>query len=225
MLRGAACVWTVIVLVCSVRNAQSGEPLPADRLPDGAVVRLGQSRLALTGEAYSAAFSPDGTMLAVAANQGFDPDNNVHLFDIRTGLELVQLSAANRGNPRGIVLSFSNDGARLLSGDTVWDTASWIRRRPQFNHSVLAVAPNEKSVAVHGERPNELVIWDVPKSIAAATIATSNDAQCISKAIFSPEGKTLAVSDDTGHLPPILFARFDFRRTENCSWAHLKTVD
>src|SRR5438128_1558785 len=58
----------------------------ADGLPAGALVRLGATRLRMTGSVPSVAFSPDGKVLAATGHDGA-----VRLTSVATGMTLLEL--------------------------------------------------------------------------------------------------------------------------------------
>ena len=195
----AVCVGIVVALAITVR-AEQPSSAATEPLPSGALVRLGQARLALTGEAYALAFSPDNSTLVVASTGGLDPDDNLHVFDLHTGLERIQLPSTVTGNPRGMLLTFSPDGARLWSGDAVWDTSTWQKRAQQLPNRALALSADEKLLALHGKEAHDVALWDVRQGAQVAFAALSETDKYIAAAEFAPDGKTLAVSDYGGRL-------------------------
>ncbi len=88
---------------------------------------VGQFKLP-EGMAHSAAFSPDGRLLAAGADGG---KNAVHLWDVYTGQEV----AALEGHSAGVLsVAFSPDGKLLASGslDTtilLWDVRKAVGKR------------------------------------------------------------------------------------------------
>ena len=74
-----------------------------------------------------------------------------------------------------MLLVFSHDGKRLWSGDAAWDTASWQQLPIKFPNRTLAVSPDDKYVALHGQQPGELVLWDPQKAAQVAVVIISAD--------------------------------------------------
>ena len=116
-------------------------------------------RASLKADARQMAFSPDGSLLAVAANW------KIHLFHLGRKEELETLSH------KGIVssLAFTPDGRRLLSGSwdqtvKIWDTQTGAEKA-SYNWELgrittLTIAPDGLRAAAGGDR-GLIVIWDV----------------------------------------------------------------
>jgi WD40 repeat protein len=169
------------------RDKAQKNPVPrtdrhGDPLPFGAVARLGTIRFRYN--ATCVAYSPDGKVLAAGG-----ADNQVRLFDARTGKEVRRL-AGHRAktyqpphNPKsafdtlvGTVgtgnvtdLAFAPDGKTLASGgwdDTVrlWDVASGAEVRTIYAHkafvAAVAYAPDGKTVASRGGLDGTVRLWD-----------------------------------------------------------------
>jgi WD40 repeat protein len=71
-------------------------------------------------------FSPDGLTIASGSGSGFENDNSVRVWDVKTGKQLWQLRAHK--NPVSSVY-FSPDGTKIASGSLdrtvlIWDAAS-----------------------------------------------------------------------------------------------------
>ena len=73
---------TCVLAGATITAAQ--EKLP---LPEGAVARLGVSRLRVPGHLLDSAFSPDGRTFVITFYVKKDDQPNVVLFDVVTGLE------------------------------------------------------------------------------------------------------------------------------------------
>ena len=104
----------LLVCVLFVQNSRAQDHTRWG-LPEGAIARLGKGRIS-----GNIAYSPDGTLLAVASTIG------IWLYDALTGAEIALITGHE-----GAVLSvdFSPDGSTLVSGSTdemirLWDVES-----------------------------------------------------------------------------------------------------
>src|SRR5437868_704292 len=105
-MRSAGPILVVIVLI----GPASAEP-PAldsfgDPLPDGAVLRVGTSRLHHASSIDALGFAPDGNTLAARSNDGI-----IRLWDVRTGKLLREWRAPQ---PFVSALAWSHNGQRLF---------------------------------------------------------------------------------------------------------------
>ena len=151
-------------------------------LPEGAIARLGKGRI------NEVAFSPDGSLLAVAGSIG------IWLYDTTSSRELALLT----GHWRDVnSVSFSPDGRILASGswdDTVklWDVATrqntaTLEGDTGSVHSV-SFSPDGRTLAAGSYRTVKL--WDVATRQNTATLeGHTNSVRSVS---FSPDGRTLA---------------------------------
>ncbi len=187
----AMCLFLGIAWTSRLIAGEPAQPDKPDALPSGAVMRLGRSRFVCPGEICAIDFSPDGSTLAVAAEgRG---DGALKLFDVQTGLPARQSPFELRGNPRGMVLHFSKDGKELWSGNAVWDVGAWKSAEPGFNGHVEAVSSDLRWVALFSYDKQQLVLSDRDHSDPTAAVSIFDDKNGISSAVFSDDGKTLAV--------------------------------
>src|SRR5260370_12730754 len=107
------------LLAAILATAAEPRPLPpADPLPDGAVARLGSTRLRHAGPANCIAFSPNGRLLASGGD-----DRLIRFWEPATGLEVGRLEG------QAARIAFTPDGRGLLAGDDngilrFWDVDS-----------------------------------------------------------------------------------------------------
>jgi WD40 repeat protein len=181
--------------------------LHGDLLPDGAIARLGTVRWRHGAVVRTAAFSPDGKMVAA-----LDADGGIRLWHRASGREQKRWRQEN--GSRG-PLAFSPDGRLLATGDGgiihLWDAATGAEVRRLEGHQgtvhCLAFAPDGRTLAsgaVEGLRyvgtdvivarrsPGDkmLRLWDVDTGRPAGEFAGHDDG--IETVAWSPDGRTLA---------------------------------
>jgi WD40 repeat protein len=170
--------------------------------PNGNLVvwdrRQQQARLlgANRGFASALAFAPCGSLLAV----GYLDQDEVVLFDPRTGQELTAFPAGNQEE----VLSFSPDGARLASvrGNEaiLWDTQTWMQRakiragRPFVR--CLTFHPSGNLLATAGDTPN-ISLWDAEGRSRGKFDWQVGKVQALA---FAPDGMTAAAGGSSGRI-------------------------
>ena len=149
------------------------------------------------------AYSPDGTLIAVARSDGFGEQYQVSLWDAATQTELTILADIVGMTSGGSALDFSPDGKHLLFDDGagglhIWDVAA--RRdlgivggdsqgavhASEITH--LSFSPDGKTLALVDGIYN-LQLWDVASGQQRASLPYTNWAKNIA---FSPDGSRLA---------------------------------
>ncbi|MYI84053.1 MAG: T9SS type A sorting domain-containing protein, partial [Rhodothermaceae bacterium] len=160
-----------------------------------------------TGEVWSVAFSPDGTMLASA---GGTFDNRVKLWDVASGEPIATLEghmdvvssvaflsdgtrlAARSGYS---AVAFSSDVTRLATGSDnailVWDVDSGDQTTSLGGH---ALSPDGTRLAAVSEN-GKILLWDVDSGERITTLeghAGGAEAGTVSLLAFSPDGTRLA---------------------------------
>jgi WD40 repeat protein len=148
----------------------------------------------------SAAFSPDGTTLAVAGC-----DNSVYLWDVTTRRWIATL--ASPGCPDGGQVVFSPDGATLalFSGrdptTCLWEVAARSettltdpgpRAQLYYDGTQGAFSPSGMTLAVADSNGN-IYLWDLATRRVTTTVPAS-----AGPVAFSPDGTMLAVGDSEG---------------------------
>jgi WD40 repeat protein len=146
------------------------------------------------GQAGSAAFSPDGKLLAV----GCWGPGGVLVWDLASRRQVAQLTPAY-----GYRVQFSPDGTLLAAGlgkmVQLWDTATWQPAGAFTDHPAevlsFAFAPDGWALAV-GTADGTLCLWDVAqkRQVASRRGHTSN----VESVAFAPDGRRLATSGADG---------------------------
>ena len=155
---------TFMVYLGCVESAISQQDYTLWHLPDGAVARLGK------GGTRDIAFSPDGTILAVATSSG------VWLYDAHTQKELALLTGPGSGNS----VSFSPDGKMLLtSRRTLWSVSSRQRITNAFKGDTRAVTSvsfsSDGEMLASGGTGGMVRLWSIPKQEKIGTLMGHTD--------------------------------------------------
>lgn len=191
-----------------------------DLSPDGKLLAAAQERSknvlhlmdAVTGKevrqlkhssnASTAAFSPDGKILAVAAGRPTGKERRENPEPVRIALWSVETGKALGVLPGSssvvTALAFSPDGKTLVSGEQssalrLWDVASQKEiKKAEFEFysiSQLAFEHDGKTLIIRGNE-NHLRLWDV--AAWRERFAEEGPAQEITSVVFSPDGKLVA---------------------------------
>ena len=171
-------------LSCSLPPGSLEDPLhdpqqapQQEHLPEGAKGRI-----------HDIAYSPDGTMLAVAGGNG------IWLYDAQTGHELVQF-AGHTHTVRNV--AFRPDGKTIVSAAIgydqtirIWDVNTG-RNLRTFRYVAFDVAfsPDGKMI-VSGGHDKNLYLLDADTGKLVRTLSGHTD--FVWSVAFSPDGKTIA---------------------------------
>ena len=139
-----------------------------------------------TGEVWSVAFSPDGTMLASA---GGTFDNTVKLWDV----DSAEPTATLKGHTDVVSsVTFLFDGTRLAakSGITIllWDVDTGDQITIPEGH---ALSPDGTRLAVVSEEDGTILVWDVDTG-EQITSLERHENYWVNSETFSPDGTRLA---------------------------------
>ncbi len=185
------------------RRARWHLPAMPPHLPPHVARIFGDPRLRHTGPVVAVAFSPDGTRLASASQDG-----TIKVWDVTNGREVCQyIGHIDKANDRPFnvkTLAFSPDGKTVASAGhdpeiKIWDAATGkdvksLRGHKEFL-STIAFSPDGKLLAAAGG-DREVRLYDV------ATGALKRDPLVghnlvINALAFSPDGKSVvSVSSD-----------------------------
>ena len=185
----AAVLLTLLLTTTLALTPATAQDYQRWELPEGATLRLGKGRI------HDMAYSPGGTLLAVATSIG------IWLYDTATYQEVALLT----GHPRVVrSVVFSPDGKTLASGSDdrtirLWDTATGDTRRTLTGHgsrvTSVVFSPDGTTLA-SGSADNIIRLWDVSTG-ETLTILTGHTRE-VSSIVFSPDGKTLATGGSSG---------------------------
>jgi WD40 repeat protein len=143
---------SVLFAAVAVGQTSKGQPVAADPLPKGALLRMGSSRLAHGNWLTSVRFSVDDRWVGTA-----DADGAVRVWEAATGKLLWE-----RPNRTGRTLAFSPDGRTLAMGGpynraiTLWDLLK--------NESVLEITQDG---AAAGQDKTPRSILEIPLNVRA----------------------------------------------------------
>jgi WD40 repeat protein len=168
-------------------------PLPA-ALPEGAVARLGDTRLRHAATATSVAFSPDGRRLFSGGNDGA-----LRVWDVATGEAVTALHVPSgtvsalrftHGGKR-LAVSFADTQLRFLHPDTLKPDSTF-----QLGYgSEFAVSGDGQLIAGIGPT-GALVVTELGSELPKLELPIQSAAGV--HFAFHPDGKTIAVGERTG---------------------------
>ena len=188
--------------------------LQGDRLPQGALARLGTVRFLHRATTRSLAYSPDGHVLASSGD-----DALIHLWDPTTGRELKRFDGH-----KGPVwtIAFSPDGDRLASGGNdrtvrIWHVASGkeVRRLGPLQSGVTSIAfVGDGNHVFSGEQGGTVALWDIGRAVEVRRIR--GPGMRVSRIALAPDGAILAVGsfDEATTLYDVTSGRKRFRLSD-----------
>jgi WD40 repeat protein len=190
----AAALLIAWVAACAPAVLSAGERLDhyGDPLPDGAVLRLGTTRLRPGGFVRSLAFSRDGRVLVSAAMDG-----EIQLWEAATGRLIRSLSLSSRNDAQDV--DFSADGTAIAvvfynGWVQVRDAQSgklrWERESAAPAHAVL-FAPDGKTLATTADN-GTVTLWDSATGSELLALHLTKYQWWQTPLAFSPDGNLLA---------------------------------
>ncbi len=151
-----------------------------------------------TGPVWSAAFAPDGRVLATGGD-----DSAIRLWDLATGRQTASLSGHGS---QVFAVAFTHSGKFLVSGGgdgtlRLWNVATGQEEPPLLRQSGTVrrapLSPDDRTVAVpNGTQGVEL--WDLQSRQLRRTLPGHGGT--IMAIAFAPDGRTLATGDTSGRV-------------------------
>lgn len=155
--------------------------------------------------AAAVAISNDGRWLASGTEDLDVPAELVNTVRVRESTTGREVKALHGLTSITAYLSFSPDNRLLFVGTSdgnlrIWDTSTWTEVGPSkdgqpWTFSSLALSPNGRLLAASGI--HSIAIWDTTTHDWSSTIPTPGYVQVLA---FSPDSKSVASSDQTGHV-------------------------
>src|SRR5579883_1384474 len=192
-------------------------------LPEGAIARIGSSRLRHAGEVGAVAFSTDGRWLASASPD--DQDRTVRVWDLADGAEKLRIPIEVISNDRagtrhfGAAVGFSKDGRHLrvidfnsyriidrATGRQVLQQRFYDQAPPQgWEPSLVIGAAFSPDLSIYGvvRRKGELILGDaasgkVRRTIAEAFVKKEDQFSYAVPLIFSGDGRRVCIPTTSG---------------------------
>lgn len=169
------------------------------------------------GQIFSLSISPDGKTIAASGLTGEDWDKkiSIHIFDVLSGKQIARIPALEQ-TPYS--LGFSDDGKYLAvglldkEGLRVFETTNWqeVARDSGYNAGVSSVdfGPQNRLVTTSGDGYVRLYNHNLrlvkKENLAYVQRLRTGYRRQVKpeKAKFSPDGKTIAVNDNSMHIFP-----------------------
>ncbi|HLW64370.1 MAG TPA: hypothetical protein VKS79_03555 [Gemmataceae bacterium] len=151
---------------------------------------------------WAAAYSPDGSMIAVKGNVKHNdgPSREVQLFSSEDGKLIATLNHECQVD----AIAFTPDGKALIAGTIGNECVLWdIKEKKKFasfqtvsdGASIMSVSPDGKRLAVCGSEEH-VEIWDLSTLKRITTLGTLGERlYCLA---YSPDGKILTAGGDKG---------------------------
>jgi len=148
-----------------------------------------------------AVFSPDGKLIAAVDVEALD-DSTVRLWDVSAGKEVASFKGSGplEFSPDGKVLAahagsiYGDDWVRVL----LWDVASSKERGTLKGHAnavrSCVFSPDGKRLAASTVRDDLIYVWDLASGKEVPALVRTFP----SSLAFLPDGKSLAVANETG---------------------------
>ncbi len=166
--------------------------LHGDPLPEGALVRLGTTRLRHEQAIQCLAFSPDGKTLLTG---GYS--RNLVYWDRATGKEIKRVLVGPHGissiqfSANGKVLALGcNDGTvRILDPVTGVERKTLTDPMRNYSNTFVVLAPDGKSLIATAQYGRDLLLWDVEGARIRHRLTLVNNNYQALAAVFTPDSK------------------------------------
>jgi WD40 repeat protein len=208
MVRVLAVVLILLGIACTHATAQQ-KPVRRDvhglALPDGAIARLGSSRLSHAGRIHMLIFSSDGGWLASAGADKviriWDADNGKALWNLEGHQDAVRCVA--------FVSEFRDSSPKMLISGSVdktirfWDLKTGKELKHCINHpgpvTTLAVSPDGKFLASGGS-DSQIFLWQIEDGKEVRRWQAHRGG--VNALAFLPNGKSLVSGGAAQPSPP-----------------------
>jgi len=189
-------------VILAVTSAFAAQDRLGDPLPDGALQRLGTTRM--RAGISDLCYLPDGRGL-------FAVGGRVEIWDLAEG-KLQETRHVTKSNIVSVVVG--KEGTTLLLADSSGNVHEWDLESKEVQHSWNTkqsglcrahYSPNEKRVLTTGTGPPTLKQWDL--ATGKELIAITGTMHSFREGIYGPNGKTAIVDGVNGSGP--LLAHYD----------------
>jgi WD40 repeat protein len=163
----------------------------------GALVSEISPDRATPGEMHTMAISPDGALAFLGDSRGF-----IQIYELATGTRMLQYHVADLHDVLGIALSPDGKVAAITTGSNqlyLWNWSSGddlVMLDSGRRNLGAAFSPNGKLLAVGGDSPEDVQLWDVTSQTLLHSLADTPQAPLrVEELAFTPDGTRLAAAN------------------------------
>lgn len=186
-------VASVLILLPAAAGAQPTKPVPGTGLPDGAVARLGQTRLRHAERPTCVVFAPDGKTFITGGEDG-----TVRVWSVATGDMVRMLERPGRSVS---ALRYTNAGTKLAVHYTTENVVrlldpATLRDESEVafvNKHRFAFSADGKLIAA-GDAAGNLTVAEAESELPKLELAHADVFE------FRPDGKAIATGDAKGNV-------------------------
>ena len=197
----ALCLWAALSAPAPADAPARSDRL-GDRLPEGAVCRLGSARLRATTTVTCLAFTPDGKSL-VSAGHG----NKLTFWSVATGRAEKEWTLDTHNvlglqfdkSGKTLAVTCQDGTVRILDGTTGTERRQLADPQQRSNHSSASLSPDGKWLVLGHRYGSQFVILDVSSGSLARRIS-GIDSQNGPHIAFTPDGKRFVSPWTDGRL-------------------------